>query len=43
VVAWLDAHDAIDNSDDDPFDDRVISAWQRLSGVMTGDLAGLEG
>lgn len=42
VIAWLDAHNAIENSDNDPFDDRLIAAWQRLNGAMLADLAGLE-
>lgn len=30
TVGWLDANKRIADSDDDPFDDRVIAAWQRL-------------
>ncbi len=30
TVAWLDEHDGIDNSDEDPFDDQVIAVWRRL-------------
>jgi len=36
VVDWLDAHDQIENSDDHPFYDRVIAAWERL-GENMGD------
>lgn len=36
-VAWLDQRGRIDNSDDDPFEDRLIAAWQRA----TGELAAL--
>jgi nucleoside-diphosphate-sugar epimerase len=30
TIAWLDANKRIQNSDDDPFDDQVISAWEQL-------------
>jgi len=42
TVAWLDAANKIDDSDADPFDDRVISAWERLSAQMGEELAGVE-
>ena len=42
TVAWLDAHGRIENSDDDPFDDRVIAAWERLSAAMAAELADLK-
>ena len=29
-------------SDDDPFDDRVIAAWEKLSTNMTAELAGVD-
>lgn len=38
IVAWLDARNRIENSDDDPFDDRVISAWQWASDQMARQL-----
>ncbi|GCE10795.1 NAD-dependent epimerase/dehydratase family protein [Tengunoibacter tsumagoiensis] len=41
TVAWLDEHNRIENSDNDPFDDQVISAWQRLSTQMIQELEGL--
>lgn len=28
MAAWLDEHNAVENSDLDPFDDRLIAAWQ---------------
>jgi nucleoside-diphosphate-sugar epimerase len=34
TVAWLDATGRIENSDDDPFEDQVIAAWQRLGTEM---------
>lgn len=37
TVAWLDDHDRIDNSDDDPFDDRLIGAWERLGKQMKAE------
>jgi len=30
VVAWLDANGGVENSDDDPFDDQLIEAWNAL-------------
>jgi len=41
AVAWLAAHDRIENSDDDPYDDRVIAAWRRRGDEMGRDLADL--
>ncbi len=41
AVAWLDANGRIENSDDDPYDDRVIAAWRQLGGDMGRALAGL--
>jgi nucleoside-diphosphate-sugar epimerase len=31
MATWLDAHDAVAKAESDPFDDRLINAWQRLS------------
>lgn len=31
TVAWLDENHRIENSDNDPFDDRLIAAWERLT------------
>lgn len=42
IVAWLDDRDRIPNSDDDPFDDRVIAAWRRLETAMQTELVGLD-
>jgi len=42
VVAWLDAQDKIENSDNDPYDDRVIAAWERHSARMVQDLHDLD-
>lgn len=41
TVAWLDAHHRIENSDDNPFDDRLIAAWERLAESMMDELADL--
>ena len=41
AVAWLDTHDRIADSDADPYDDRVIAAWQRLGDEMGRELADL--
>lgn len=42
TVAWLDARGKVANSDEDPFDDTVIAAWNRLSDGMANELTGLE-
>jgi len=34
MVNWLDEHGRIENSDDDPFDDQLIAAWQTLGTRM---------
>jgi nucleoside-diphosphate-sugar epimerase len=34
LVAWLDAHGKIENSDDDPFDDQLIALWERMCADM---------
>jgi len=39
VVAWLDAHGRIADSDADPFDDQVIAAWNSLGTAMAARLA----
>ena len=41
VVSWLDEHNQIKNSDNHPFYDRVISAWERLSENMGKELSDL--
>jgi nucleoside-diphosphate-sugar epimerase len=38
TVDWLASRNRIANSDDDPFDDRVIAAWQRLGDRMAEEL-----
>lgn len=42
TVAWLDARGKIENSDNDPFDDKIIAAWERLSAAMQQETAGLD-
>jgi nucleoside-diphosphate-sugar epimerase len=42
TVSWLDAHGKVDNSDDDPYEDRLIAAWERLGAGMLRELAGLD-
>ncbi len=39
VVAWLDAHGRIADSDADPFDDQVIAAWESCSVAMAARFA----
>ncbi len=43
TVAWLDANGKVENSDNDPFDDKVIAAWEKYTASMTEELAGLDG
>jgi nucleoside-diphosphate-sugar epimerase len=43
TVAWLDERGKIENSDDDPFDDRVIAAWENLGVAMAQNLICLDG
>jgi nucleoside-diphosphate-sugar epimerase len=43
TVAWLDANNKIENSDDDPFDDHLIAAWQRLGEQLVAATAALDG
>lgn len=38
VVGWLDERGRIQNSDDDPFYDRIIAAWERLGAGMAREL-----
>lgn len=42
TVAWLDAHGRIENSDLDPYDDRIIAAWRRYGASMAQELQGLD-
>lgn len=42
TVAWLDERGRVENSDNDPFEDQVIAAWEKLCAQMAGDLAGLD-
>lgn len=39
TVAWLDAHNAIANSDEDTLEDRVIDVWNRLGEAMVQTLS----
>jgi len=34
TIRWLEERGRIENSDNDPFDDRVIAAWERLGAEM---------
>ena len=36
IVAWLDAHEGIANSDEEPFDDQLIASWELLSTQLVG-------
>jgi nucleoside-diphosphate-sugar epimerase len=40
IYRTLERRGGIENSDDDPYDDRIIEAWERLSGRMIEELAG---
>ena len=43
TVAWLDANGQILDSDEDPFEDRLITAWERLGARMADELGPLRG
>lgn len=43
TVAWLDERGRIENSDNDPFDDKVITAWKTLSERMAQELPDIDG
>ena len=38
TVAWLDANHRIENSDEDPFDDQVIEAWEKYTSQMLAEI-----
>ena len=42
TVAWLDAHGRVENSDLDPYEDRIIAAWKRCGAAMARELQGLD-
>jgi len=42
TVTWLDERGWIEDSDDYPFYERILAAWDRLGANMTDDLAGLD-
>ena len=42
-AAWLDERGSIEASDGDPWQDRLIEAWECLGEALTRDLAGIEG
>ncbi len=41
TLTWLNEHNRVENCEDDPFEDRVITAWERLTTNMVQDLADL--
>ncbi len=41
-VAWLDAQGGIANSDEDPFDDQVIAAWESMRAQFAARLEGAD-
>jgi hypothetical protein len=38
IMAWLDRQGSLPNSDDDPFEDRLIAAWEHLGTELAGAL-----
>ncbi len=42
IFEWLVAHDRIENSDHDPYDDHILGAWERFQSRLTQDLAGMD-
>lgn len=43
VLAWLDEHNGIPDSDDDPLDDQVIAAWEASHDYIKQQLADIKG
>ena len=43
MVAWLDEQGRIEASEQDGFDDRLISAWQQLGSRMGDEFSEIEG
>ncbi len=39
MVAWLDEHGRIENSDDHPFEDRLIAAWEKSGDALAAELS----
>jgi nucleoside-diphosphate-sugar epimerase len=39
TVAWLDSRGLVPDSDDDPYDDRIIAAWQQIENQLMKLLA----
>ncbi|MEO7912468.1 MAG: NAD-dependent epimerase/dehydratase family protein [Roseiflexaceae bacterium] len=39
IMAWLDRQGNLPNSDDDPFEDQLIAAWERLGDDLSGALS----
>ncbi len=37
MAAWLDAHDGVAKAETDPFDDRLISAWEKYGHMLIED------
>ena len=42
TIEWLISQNRIENSDEDPFDDAVLAAWELLSNKLKHELAGLQ-
>jgi nucleoside-diphosphate-sugar epimerase len=38
TVKWLDENSKIENSDNDPFDDQLIAAWEELGQALVGNI-----
>jgi hypothetical protein len=39
IYRWLEEQGRIKNSDEDPYDDRVIAAWERCGAALEQQLA----
>ena len=42
TVQWLDSRGRIEDSDKDPFYDRLLSAWDRLGASLADEMKGLD-
>ena len=42
IYRWLVEHDRLPNSDEDPYDDRIIAAWRTAGDAMAAELGNLD-
>jgi nucleoside-diphosphate-sugar epimerase len=42
TIEWLESHEKIENSDQDPFDDRIITVWNHINMMWQHELKDLD-